>query len=186
MYTNLMMDVHVFDVKRNQTFVDTINGDGNAFSVMSEIGLLHDILNQYIVGNVYARIGYNFGARLTEQTGGNDYMQMQSDGYFVLTPGYSLTAQKRIYPSVWFQIRPYATVGIEYDVFGTPDVAEYKFATTNKYSEVAIDVDPLWANIGGGVEMLSAYGLQFGLDYRYQYNSDLQMHNIKVSGSYRF
>jgi hypothetical protein len=185
-HANLMMDIHVFDIKREQTFVDSITGDGNAFSLMSEFGLLHDILNQYIVGNAYARVGYNFGTSVTEQAGGSDYMQMQADGYLVLTPGYSLTAQKRIYPSAWFQIRPYATVGIEYDVLGAPDTAEYKFATTNEYSEYGLSVDPLWANIGGGVEMLSAHGMQFGLDYRYQYNADLQLHNIKVSGSYRF
>ena len=185
-YGNLMMDIHVFDIKREQTFVDSITGDGNAFSVMSELGLLHDILNQYIVGNAYARVGYNFGASITERAGGSDYMHMQSDGYLVLTPGYSLTAQKRIYPSAWFQIRPYASIGIEYDVLGSPDTAEYRFATTNEYSEYGLSVDPLWANIGGGIEMLSAHGMQFGLDYRYQYNADLQLHNIKVSGSYRF
>ena len=185
-YGNLMMDIHVFDIKREQTFVDSITGDGNAFSVMSELGLLHDILNQYIVGNAYARVGYNFGASITERAGGSDYMHMQSDGYLVLTPGYSLTAHKRIYPSAWFQIRPYASIGIEYDVLGSPDTAEYRFATTDEYSEYGLSVDPLWANIGGGIEMLSAHGMQFGLDYRYQYNADLQLHNIKVSGSYRF
>lgn len=185
-YGNIMMNVHAFDVTRNQTFIDTIDGSGTSFSVMSEFGLLHDILNQYIVGNVYARAGYNFGFNMTEQTGGSDYMQMQSDGYVVLTPGYSVTAQKRIYPSAWFQIRPYASIGIEYDVLGVPDSAEYKFIESNNYSEYGLEFDPLWANIGGGIEMLSANGMQFGLDYRYQYNADLQLHNIKVSGSYRF
>ena len=152
----------------------------------AEFGLLHDILNQYIVGNLYARIGYNFGFDVTEKAAGSDYMHLKSDGYAVLTPGYSLTAQKRIYPSAWFQIRPYASIGIEYDVFGMPDSADYKFATANAYSEYDLALDPLWANIGGGVELLSARGMQFGLDYRYQYNEDLQLHNIKLSGSYRF
>ncbi len=185
-YGNMFMDAHIFDVQREQTFVDTIEGHGNAFSVMSEVGLMHDILNQYIVGNVYARVGYNFGLDIKEQAAGSDYMRMKSDGYLLLTPGYSLMAQKRIYPSVWFQIRPYASVGIEYDVLGMSDSAEYKFVTANKYSQYGIEIDPLWANIGGGVEMLSARGIQFGLDYRYQYNTNMQLHNIKVSGSYRF
>ena len=113
-------------------------------------------------------------------------MKMKSDGYLSFTPGYSLTAQKRIYPSVWFQVRPYATIGVEYDVLGAPDNAKYKFATAKKFTSYDIDIDPLWANIGGGVEMLSATGFQVGLDYRYQYNQDIQLHNIKVSGSYRF
>lgn len=186
MYGNLMMDVHVFDIQREQTFVDTIDGSGTTFGLMAEFGLLHDILNQYIVGNLYARIGYNFGFDVTEKAAGSDYMHLKYDGYAILTPGYSLTAQKRIYPSAWFQIRPYASIGIEYDVSGMSDSADYKFATANAYSEYDLALDPLWANIGGGVELLSARGVQFGLDYRYQYNEDLQLHNIKLSGSYRF
>lgn len=186
-YGNAFLDLHVFDITRHQTFVNgTIDGSGTAFALNIEWGLLHDWLNQYIVGNMYARAGYNFGFSVTEKVGGHDYMKMKSDGYLSFTPGYSLTAQKRIYPSVWFQVRPYATIGIEYDVLGAPDNAKYKFATAKKFTSYDIDIDPLWANIGGGVEMLSATGFQVGLDYRYQYNQDIQLHNIKVSGSYRF
>lgn len=186
LYGNAFLDLHVFDVDRTQNFVDRIDGDGTAFSLMSEWGLMHDILNQYIVGNVYARVGYNFGFSVKEKAAGDDYMRLKSDGYFVLTPGYSLIAQKRIYPSAWFQIRPYASIGIEYDVFGAPDFAKYKFAVADDFTKYDIDIDPLWANIGGGVELLSARGIQFGIDYRYQYNDAIQLHNIKVSGSYRF
>ena len=186
-YGNAFLDLHVFDITRHQTFVNgTIDGSGTAFALNTEWGLLHDWLNQYIVGNMYARAGYNFGFSVTEKVGGHDYMKMKSDGYLSFTPGYSLTAQKRIYPSVWFQVRPYATIGVEYDVLGAPDNAKYKFATAKKFTSYDIDIDPLWANIGGGVEMLSATGFQVGLDYRYQYNQDIQLHNIKVSGSYRF
>lgn len=186
-YGNAFLDLHVFDITRHQTFVNgTIDGSGTAFALNTEWGLLHDWLNQYIVGNMYARAGYNFGFRVTEKVGGHDYMKMESDGYLSFTPGYSLTAQKRIYPSVWFQVRPYATIGVEYDVLGAPDNAKYKFATAKKFTSYDIDIDPLWANIGGGVEMLSATGFQVGLDYRYQYNQDIQLHNIKISGSYRF
>lgn len=186
-YGNAFLDLHVFDITRHQTFVNgTIDGSGTAFALNTEWGLLHDWLNQYIVGNMYARAGYNFGFSVTEKVGGHDYMKMKSDGYLSFTPGYSLTAQKRIYPSVWFQVRPYATIGVEYDVLGAPDNAKYKFAPAKKFTSYDIDIDPLWANIGGGVEMLSATGFQVGLDYRYQYNQDIQLHNIKVSGSYRF
>ncbi|MBR1953463.1 MAG: hypothetical protein IKA25_00090 [Alphaproteobacteria bacterium] len=186
LYGNAFLDLHLFDVDRTQNFVDRIDGDGTAFSLMSEWGLMHDILNQYIVGNAYARVGYNFGFSVKEKVAGDDYMRLKSDGYFVLTPGYSLIAQKRIYPSAWFQIRPYASIGIEYDVFGAPDFAKYKFAVADDFTKYDIDIDPLWANIGGGVELLSARGIQFGIDYRYQYNDAIQLHNIKVSGSYRF
>lgn len=186
LYGNAFVDFHFLDVTRNQNFVDTIDGDGMAFSLISEWGLMHDILNQYIVGNLYARAGYNFGFNVKEKVMDEDYMRLKSDGYFVLTPGYSLTAQKRIYPSAWFQIRPYASIGVEYDVLGAPDSVKYKFVPAEEFTKYAVDIDPLWANIGGGVEMLSAHGLQMGIDYRYQYNQDIQLHNIKVSGSYRF
>ena len=186
LYGNLFLDVHMLDIARDQTFMEHIDGSGTAFSLISEIGLMHDWLNQYIVGNMYARVGYNFGFDITEHAAGQDYMDMQSDGYVILTPGYSLMAQKRIYPSSWFQIRPYASIGVEYDVLGAPDFVKYKFALAHTYTKYDIDIDPLWANIGGGVEFLSASGLQFGIDYRYQYNDAIQLHNIRVSGSYRF
>ena len=186
LYGNVFADLHLFDVDRTQNYVSRIDGDGLAFSMISEWGLMHDILNQYVVGNAYARVGYNFGFSVKEKAAGDDYMRLKSDGYFVLTPGYSLVAQKRIYPSAWFQIRPYASIGVEYDVFGAPDFAKYKFVTADDYTKYDIDINPLWANIGGGVELLSAHGIQFGVDYRYQYNDAIQLHNIKISGSYRF
>ena len=186
LYGNAFLDVHVFDINRIQNFVDDIDGKGSAVSVISEWGLMHDILNQYIVGNAYARAGYNFGFNITEQVAGDDYMKLQSDGYLILTPGYSLIAQKRIYPSAWFQIRPYMSIGVEYDVLGAPDKAEYRFAPSLGFTQYEIDIDPMWANIGGGIEMLSANGVQFGVDYRYQYNDAIQLHNIRMSGSYRF
>lgn len=185
-YGNAFLDIHVLDVERMQNFVAPIDGTGTAFSLISEWGLMHDILNQYIVGNLYARAGYNFGFDVTEKAAGSDYMNLKSDGYFVFTPGYSLVAQKRIYPSAWFQIRPYASIGVEYDVLGMPDNAKYKFVVADKYTYYDVDTNPFWANIGAGVEFVAANGVQVGVDYRYQYNSALQLHNIKVSGSYRF
>ena len=185
-YGNAMLDLHLLDVSREQNFVDNISGVGTDISLISEWGLMHDWLNQYIVGNLYTRFGYNLGFDIKEKSAGDEYMRLKSDGYFILTPGYSLTAQKRIYTSPWFQLRPYATIGIEYDLLGSPDVAKFKFAPADKYSEYDIDVNPLWANIGGGIEMLSANGAQVGFDYRYQYNNYIQIHNLKLSGSLRF
>ncbi len=186
LYGNAFADLHLLDVSREQNFVSDISGDGTAFSLISEWGLMHDLLNQYIVGNAYVRVGYNFGFDLTEKSAGSDYMHMESDGYAILTPGYTLMAQKRIYPSAWLQIRPYAAIGMEYDVLGMPDDGKYRFAPANRLTTYDIDVNPLWLNIGGGVEVLSALGVQFGADYRYQYNDTIQMHNIRISGSYRF
>ena len=185
-YGNAFIDLHLLDTTRHMTFMDVIDGSGTALALTTEWGLMHDWLNQYVVGNLYARAGYNFGFSVTEKAAGENYMDMESDGYLMLTPGYSLTAQKRIYPSAWFQIRPYATIGVEYDVLGMSDYAKYKFAAANTFSKYDIEIDPLWANIGGGFEFLSATGIQFGIDYRYQYNNDMQLHNIKFSGSYRF
>ena len=186
MYGNLFFDMHLFDIQRNQTFVNQIEGRGDAFSVISEWGLMHDWLNQYVVGNVYARVGYNSGFSVTERSGGQDYMELQSNDYLVLTPGYSLIAQKRIYTSPWFQVRPYLSVGIEYDVLGAPNFAEYKFAAASRFTQYDLDLDPLWVNGGGGIEFLSASGFQMGIDYRYQYNNVIQLHNIKAALSYRF
>ncbi len=186
LYGNVFADVHMMDVTRRQNFIDDATGDAKSFTVATEFGLLHDLLNQYIVGNAFARVGYNFGFDFTQQVAGQDYMNIKSDGYLTVTPGYSLVAQKRIYPSAAFQIRPYASIGVEYDAFGASDVAEFKFAIADEYTPYDADINPFWANIGAGVELLGAGGLQFGLGYRYQYNNSLQMHNVKISGIYRF
>ena len=186
LYGDLMVDVNMIDVERNQTWVDTITGDATSFGVAAELGLIHDWLNQYIIGNLYARAGYNFGFDMTEKVGDSDYMNLEFDGYPILTPGYSLTAQKRVYPSAWFEFRPYATVGIEYDLLASPDTMKYKFAIANKWTDYNIDVDPLWANAGAGVEFLWVNGLHIGLGYRYQYNADVQMHKVQASMKYRF
>lgn len=186
LYGNAFLDLHWLDITRDQNYVDSIEGTGTAFSVISEWGLMHDWLNQYIVGNLYARVGYNFGFSVTEKAAGSEYMKLESDGYLVLTPGYSLIAQKRIYPSAFFQMRPYLSVGVEYDVLGNPDNAQFKFAHADQFTNYDVEIDPLWANGGGGIEFLGASGWQVGVDYRYQYNADIQMHKIKLSGSYRF
>ena len=185
-YGNAMLDLHLIDLSRKQNYVSDINGSGTAVSLISELGLMHDWLNQYIVGNLYARLGYNFGFSVKEKADGDEYMRLKSDGYAIFTPGYSLIAQKRIYTSPWFQIRPYASIGVEYDVLGAPDFAKFKFASAKKYSDYDIEINPLWANIGAGIELLSATGIQVGFDYRYQYNADIQLHNLRLSGSYRF
>ena len=185
-YGNAFLDLHLLDVSREQNYVASIDGSGTAFALTSEWGLLHDWLNQYLVGNLYARVGVNSGFSVTEKSAGSDYMKLESDAYMMLTPGYSLIAQKRIYPGPWFQIRPYVSVGVEYDLLGAPDHAKYKFAPASGYTTYDIELNPLWANAGGGVEILSASGVQVGLDYRYQYNSEMQLHQIKISGSYRF
>ena len=186
LYGDLMFDVNMIDVERNQTWVDTIKGDATSFGVAAELGLIHDWLNQYIIGNLYARAGYNFGFDMTEKVGDADYMNLEFDGYPILTPGYSLTAQKRVYPSAWFEFRPYATVGVEYDLLHSPDTMKYKFAMANKWTDYNIDIDPLWANAGAGVEFLWVNGLHIGLGYRYQYNADVQMHKVHASMKYRF
>lgn len=185
-YGNAFMDLSFLDVDRTQNYVAPINGSGMALSVITEWGLLHDWLNQYIVGNLYARGGYNFGFSIKTEAAGGDYMDLESDGYLILTPGYSITAQKRIYPSAWFQIRPHATIGVEYDLLGTPDDAQFKFAVSSQFTDYSIEIDPLWMYAGAGFEFLGANGVQIGIDYRYQHNADIQMHKFRLSGSYRF
>ena len=185
-YGDAMLNLNFIDVTRDQTWVDRIEGDAVSYGLVGETGLIHDWLNQYIIGNLYLRAGYNFGFNMTEKVGGTDYMNLDFDGHFVFTPGYSLTAQKRIYPTAWFQFRPYATVGIEYDLATSPDTMKYKFAPVSVWTDYDVGVDPLWAHAGAGVEFLSVIGLHVGLGYRYQYNANIQMHKVHLSGMYRF
>ena len=186
-YGDAMLGVNFIDVTRDQIWLDhRIEGDATSYSLIGETGLIHDWLNQYIIGNAYLRLGYSSGFDMTEKTGGVDYMNLDFDGHFVLTPGYSLTAQKRIYPSAWFQIRPYATIGIEYDLSRSPETMYYKFAVVSPWRDYDIGVDPLWAHVGAGAEFLSVNGVHVGIGYRYQYNDNVQMHKFQLSGMYRF
>ena len=83
-----------------------------------------------------------------------------------LVPRTTVMKQKwfqTFYPSPWFQIRPYASIGVEYDVLGTPDDMKFKFGPSKSYSEYDVEINPWWANIGAGVEILSANGIQVAL-----------------------
>lgn len=184
-YGDLMLDFNIIDVDRSQTWVEDSSGDAFAYGIMAEAGLIHDWLNQYIIGNLYARAGYNFGFKMNEKIGDEDYLNFKFNGHAVLTPGYSLTAQKRVYPSAWFEFRPYATVGIEYGLLGPGDT-DYKFALANAWTKYDTSVDPLWINGGGGIEFLSVTGIHAGIGYRYTYNDNLQIHKIHASFKYRF
>ncbi|MDR1360812.1 MAG: hypothetical protein LBJ18_00685 [Rickettsiales bacterium] len=185
-YGNAFLDIHLLSVDREQNFVSPIHGSGTAFALTTEWGLMHDLLNQYIVGNIYARAGYNSGFAITEKSGGAEYMSLESDGYLSLRPGYSLIAQKKLYITPFFLMRPNASVGVEYELLGAPDALHFKFAPAGGFTDYDVKIDPLWANVSLGVEFLSASGLQFGLDYRYAYNAEIQMHNVRLGGSYRF
>ncbi|MBO7509326.1 MAG: hypothetical protein J6T57_03570 [Alphaproteobacteria bacterium] len=185
-YGELMFDMNSFDITRHQTWFGEITGDTKTYSVTAEFGLIHDWLNQYIIGNLYLRGGYGFGFDMTEHVWGRDYANMKSDGYGMLTPGYSLTAQKRIYPSVWFELRPYATIGLEYDLLGVMDGTRYKYSNAIAWTDYDTEVDPLWASVGAGVEILSVTGIHVGIGYHYQYNPNVQAHKIHLSGKYRF
>lgn len=186
LYGDLMLDFNMIDVERSQTWVNDISGDAFTYGIMGELGLIHDWLNQYIIGNLYARTGYNFGFNMTEKVDDADYMKLKFDGHAVFTPGYSLTAQKRIYPSAWFEFRPYATVGVEYDLLGAPDTMRYKFALADSWTKYDTSIDPLWVSGGAGVEFLSVTGIHVGLGYRYTYNDAMQIHKLHLSAKYRF
>ena len=75
---------------------------------------------------------------------------------------------------------------MEYDLIESPNQMHYRFAVVNPWREYDIGVDPLWAHAGAGVEFLSVNGVHVGLDYRYQYNANVQMHKLQLSGMYRF
>jgi hypothetical protein len=186
LYGNVFLDMHRIDVTRDQNFISTIDGSGNAYSAITEWGLLHDWSNQHFIGNLYVRAGYNTGFDVTEKAGGGDYMKMQSDGYFMLIPGYALTLNKAFYLSPWFKMRPHLTVGVEYDVMGMGGTIQYKFAPAERYANHDILIDPLWASGAVGVEFLTVSGLQVGLNYEYKFNQEITMHNFRFSGSFRF
>lgn len=187
LYINGLIGLDLIDVEREQNYFSKIKGNGTSLSITSEWGLMHNIAYQYIVGNFFLRGGYNFGLSLNQRfKSGNTYSDIENEGHLMLTPGYSLMFNKRIYTSYWFQIKPHLSIGIEYDVLGNPGITEFKFANATDYTEYNTSIGKFWTNSIAGIELLSANGWQAGIDYRYYYNQDIQAHNIRLSGSYRF
>ncbi len=181
-YSNLNFYNHSIDVSRSQTFFKDTDGTTTAMSVSGEFGIMHDLLNKYIVGNAYLRGGYNSGFTLNLQ----DYMNAKQDGFISLTPGYSLAAQKRIYATPWLQLLPKITTGFEYNLLGAKKTIDYKFIDAVDFSKYDTGNGALWFNIGTGIDIISARGGQLGLDYRFQTNGNIQSHNIRLGGGYRF
>ncbi len=186
LYGNLFLDVHMLDISREQNFMMNTNGTGESLAINTEWGLMHDWLNQYIVGNLYVRAGYNLGFDIQETAGSDNYMNLQSDGYAMLTPGYSLQANKRFYFSPWFSMKPNISVGAEYDLFGPSTFAQFKFDPAPRYRDYEWKANPLWLNGSAGIEFKHVNGLEFGIDYRFMYNTDLMLHNFRLSASLRF
>ena len=83
-------------------------------------------------------------------------------------------------------MRPYFSIGAEYEVVQMDTAAKYKFDISDLYSEYEIDYSPLWATGKLGLEFLSISGLQFGAGYGFHYNAAVQAHNINLSASLRF
>ncbi|MCL1902465.1 MAG: hypothetical protein FWG18_02440, partial [Alphaproteobacteria bacterium] len=184
-YGNLMLNFDMFDIDRTQNFTTKISGTGSAFSVTTEWGLLHNLWLQYLVGNVYARVGYSFGLDAKTRMGGADYMKYESDGYFILTPGYSLTLQKKMYLSPWTYIKPYLGGNVEYDIGGF-DSVNYKFAPALRMTSYKVDMSPLWLTGRAGIDLAGISGWSLGFEYEYKYNDIIKMSNFRIGGAYRF
>jgi len=185
MYGRLNLNVDLFDISREQTFMAPITGSGTAISVISEWGLLHNIYLQHFVGNAYARIGYNFGLDITESAAGERYMHIRHDGHFILTPGYEFIAQRRVYMSALTFLRPYVSVGVEYDVAGIDNI-QYKFETATRLTDYAIDTDPIWTTVRAGFEVASMTGLSMGLEAEYRHNEFIRIIGGRAKASLRF
>ncbi|MCL2537919.1 MAG: hypothetical protein FWE52_00335 [Alphaproteobacteria bacterium] len=184
-YGNLRLNLDMFDISRSQTFMGNINGKATAFSVTTEWGLLHDLWLQYFVGNLYARAGYNFGFDIDEKVAGSEYMKLRHDGHFILTPGYELTAGKKIYMSPWVSLKPFIGVGVEYDVGGFNSM-NYKFSPAQQYTTYDVDMSRLWLSGRVGAELAGVSGWHFTADYEYKYNEYIKVNTFRIAGAYRF
>jgi hypothetical protein len=177
---------HKLSVDRTQNYVGAIAGEGTASSMGGEIGIIHSISGQYVVGNLSARLVQSGGYTLQESVGSEKYMDIKYEGYTLFSPGYSILFQKRIYLKPTFIMRPSLSVGAEYDVMNMGGSAQYRFATSEAYSAFDMKTDPLWLSGKAGLEFLTIGGLQFGAGYAYRYNAVIQSHDLQVSGSMRF
>ncbi|MDR1027611.1 MAG: hypothetical protein LBL46_04310 [Rickettsiales bacterium] len=179
---------HKLSVSGNRGITGDITGDGESASIVGELGLVHSIAAQYVVGTLSARFVQNNGFDITEKIGGADYMNFSRDKTTLLTPGYTLLLQKRMYLKPTFIMRPWVSVGAEYDLMqGKDDAAiKWRFAPSDAASTMAVESDPLWLRGTAGVEFLTIGGLQFGAGAEYFYNSAIQTIGARVTASVRF
>ncbi|MDR1697018.1 MAG: hypothetical protein LBR41_02230, partial [Rickettsiales bacterium] len=184
-YGNLFFDLNMIDMSHDQVYMGRVSGDANVFGIVSEWGLMHDIINKYVVGNLYVRLGYRDAIETTETVRGSDYMNIDAAGGFSVTPGYELSLQKRIYMSSFAWLRPRISAGVEYDVLGLGD-AQFKFAPATKWTDYDSDINPLWSAGRAGLDFAGASGWQFGVEYEYKYNADITANNFRLHGMLRF
>lgn len=177
---------HKLGLDKTHDYMANIGGDGQSSGFGGEIGIIHSISGQYMVGNVSVRFAQNKGFEFSETAGGADYMSIKQDKYATVAPGYSLMLQKRIYLQPTFIMRPYLSVGGEYEIVGMGDRIEYMFASGDAYSDYKIDTSPLWLTGRAGVEFLTIGGLQFGVGYGYHHNAAVKTHNAHFGMSMRF
>ena len=166
--------------------IGAVSGGGNASSFGGEFGMIHSIAGQYVIGNLSARFVQSNGFKFTSAIEGEDYMNFRQEGYTTFAPGYSVMAQRRMYLHPSFIMRPYLSVGAEYQVMTMGDMIQYKYAPADLWSEFRTDVDPLWVTAKGGFEFLSISGLQFGIGLAYHYNAVMTVQSVNFGASMRF
>jgi hypothetical protein len=184
-YGRAGLNLDLFRIEREQPGMDSISGSGTAFALFGEAGILHNIYLQYFLGNLYVRGGYNMGLDVTENIGFDTYMVLQHDGHFLLTPGYELIMQRRLYTSTWVFLRPYAAVGVEYDVMGL-DNLQYRRSNTLQLTDYEIDINPVWVTGRAGLELVSAGGGSVGIEAEYKHNEIVRMMAARISTTLRF
>jgi len=186
LYSHTLNIDKTFDMGVKNQNIGSISGDGNSSSFGGEIGVIHAISGQYLTGNLSARFLQSNGFSFTETINGEEFMNIKQEGYTVFAPGYSLMAQRRMYLHPSFIMRPYLSVGAEYQVMAMGEMIQYKYASADLWSEYRTDVDPLWVTAKGGFEFLSISGLQFGIGLAYHYNSMISVQSVNFGTSMRF
>jgi hypothetical protein len=185
-YASANLHSHTMSLEHDQSYMGNAKGSGKTSSITGEIGLIHSLSAQYIVGNLSARFARNNGFEITEKVDGVDYMDIMQKQYTTVAPGYSVMLQKRIYLQPTFIMRPYLSAGAEYEVVSMGDAIQYKFAPSDLYSDLRVGAEPLWLTGKVGVEFLTIGGMQFGGGYEYHHNAAIQMHSAHLNASLRF
>jgi len=178
--------MHTLTLTREQNFMGDISGTGAATSVTGEVGITHSLYGQEAIGNVFVRAGMNQGMTLEEKVGEAMYMDMKQKAYTTVAPGYILTFQKRMYLNPTFIMRPYMSVGGEYEAIGMGDTVQYRLGGSDEYSDYKLTTDPMWITGKVGAEFLMSNGTQFGIGYEYHHNAMIQTHNVRFGGNISF
>jgi hypothetical protein len=186
-YAKAGMSFNSFKVYDNHYIAGDMKSDSSSIDLTVESGLMHRIYDRYVSGRLFGTAGMFGGFDLTKKTQQGEFMNIKSPSEFGLSAGYELSFGKDIYPSQTMKIRPFAKVGVEYELLGRAVDTKFQFVGADKFRNwTGEEIKPLWLRYGAGVDFAMQRGIQMSIGYDIIDNGEWSAGVLKINGRARF